>query len=260
MNLINEIVQGLGPYAEIVFYHGLSEAEIRDVERKINVTFPDYYFDFLSKIGIQQDFIWALPSRIDEIENVDDILPEAYAGKFFRFADNGGEDYWLLRHDDPKDHTIYEYDHHCNFDVVSMSMSFEDLLRKGLEELKQGYPPRFPNSLKKWCVEFSIETNNLSALVNALHEVGCILKESPQLKEFHSSGVKSFEGKFEMMGIEIEINKSSFEGRSTDSFWFNWAEPIANIKGDSTIKKINNALKVSGLNYTMCDFGIMKID
>jgi len=132
---IDKFLEKLTPFESKVVISPLNEVEVNSIETILDRRLPEYYREFLLSIGLKQDVIWGLNDRISDFKPLDDFLPNGEAEKFFRFGNNGGEDYWLLRNDDPNDRTIYEYDYYCDYEIKSLKKTFDDLLRDAIQQL-----------------------------------------------------------------------------------------------------------------------------
>ena len=81
-NLYLDIKRQLEPFKDRVFYYGLTEIEVTDIEQKIGKAFPIYFREFLKVFGVRQDFVFGLLRReIDFIEQTN-YLPDEIKKSF----------------------------------------------------------------------------------------------------------------------------------------------------------------------------------
>lgn len=262
---IEKVLEALRPYQDKVLLTPMSEEEIESIQQKFPKKLPTYFKEFLAKIGLKQDFIWGIFDNITRFENLDSFLPSP---DYFQFGDNGGGDYWLLKFDE-QDKTIYEYDYYNQFAIVSLGKTFDDLLWEGVENVKEHYETMPLNSLKDWHVQFSIDIEigkkftelelgkqieqELSQYLNIV-----LIKE---LEYVHTvvGGVKKYEGEIEIEGQKKKIKKLSHrDWKKKVSLFFDWQESVEEMQHNSTIKKINDALKKSVFKNScgLTDYGI----
>ena len=255
MTTVDKILEELKPYKDKVVINPLSKEEIEIIQSKFKKRIPNYFIDFLKKIGVKQDLVWGLNEGINRFEDLGDFLPSE---NYFRFGDNGGEDYWLLKFDNEEDRTIYEYDYYCDFEIKSLKKTFDDLLFEALEDKIKRFENLASNDLKDWCVQFSIETGSGKFLEKELGKyVNVKLIKEPEFVETSPAGVKCYEGKIEIEGKEVLLKKQTYKGWSSPSLYFNWQESVEKMKKNSTIKKLDKALSDCVFKHTLIDYGIM---
>lgn len=255
---IERFIDKLSDFKDKVTISPLSETEVNEIERILDRELPTYYRDFLLQVGLKQDVVWGLNDRVNDFDPLEDFLPDGESKRFFRFGNNGGEDYWLLRNDDPSDKTIYEYDYYCNFEIKSLNKTFHDLLNESIWQLTENQDQLTINSDKVWAVQFSIDTNNESNIIESLKtEFNCEIANEVMYTETSPAKVVCSVGKITLQGIEIPLKKQEYEGWETASFYFDWKESVTDMKENSLIKRIEKNLIRSGLKVTLIDYGIM---
>ncbi len=260
MNTIDKILTDLKPYNDKVVITPLSDEEIDQIQGKFSRKLPTYYIEFLKKIGLKQDLIWGLNDGIDRFADLSEFLPSE---DYFRFGDNGGEDYWLLKFDDENDRTIYEYDYYCDGIIKCLEKTFDDLLIEGLEDIKHRYEQLTPNNAKDWCVQFSARTGSGKFLVAQLTEhfdLPIKIIKEPTHVETSAAGVKCYEGIIEIDGKEVPLTKQVIKGAGSSNLYFNWKESIQEMQHNSTIKKIDKALSKCKFKHVLIDYGILNRD
>lgn len=245
---IDEVLEASKPYEDKIFICPLNEKEVEIIQNKFNKPLPNYYKEFLLKVGLKQDLVWGLCDRTFDFEDLGDYLP---SDDYFRFGHNGGEDYWLLKFDE-KDKTIYEYEFYNSGEIISIKKTFDELLWEGLESAKERYDILPSNSVKDWFVEFSVNTSNERFLEKELGKyLNVKIIKALECVETFSTGAKRYEGE-----IKIE-EKQTILKKSDSGLYFKWQEPVFKMKENSTIKKIDVALSKCVFKYVMCDMGIM---
>ena len=140
MTTIDKILEELEPIKDKVVINPLSKKEIHLIQSKFKKRLPDYYVEFLGKIGLKQDLIWGLNDNISKFKDLGEFIPSE---NYFRFGDNGGEDYWLLKFDDEKDRTIYEYLYYNDGEIKSLNKTFDELIK----EIASIVPPKISSFL-----------------------------------------------------------------------------------------------------------------
>ncbi|MDN5215081.1 SMI1/KNR4 family protein [Fulvivirgaceae bacterium BMA12] len=255
---IDNFIKKLKDFGSKVTISPLTEVEVTRIETILNRKLPGYYREFLLKVGLKQDVVWGLIERIEDFDPLEDFLPEGESKRFFRFGHNGGEDYWLLRNDDPNDKTIYEYDYYGDYEIKSLNKTFDDLLDEASQQLVENQDKLVDNSRKVWAVQFSIATNDENEIIDALKdEFGCILSKGIENTEVSPAGVICSEGKIELHRREILLKKQEYKDWETALYYFDWRESVSEMNTNSLIKRIEKQLKTNGLKVTLIDYGIM---
>ena len=261
MTTIDKILEELEPIKDKVVINPLSKKEIHLIQSKFKKRLPDYYVEFLGKIGLKQDLIWGLNDNISKFKDLGEFIPSE---NYFRFGDNGGEDYWLLKFDDEKDRTIYEYLYYNDGEIKSLNKTFDELLLEELEDKKNRYQDLVSNDQKDWCVQFYIGTGSGSFLVKQLKEkldIPIQIIQEPTYIETSKSGVKTFEGIISINGNKTRLRKQLIKEMGNSNLYFNFQETIEEMKANSTIKKIDEALSKCVFKHTLIDYGILdKVD
>ncbi|BDD08609.1 hypothetical protein FUAX_10410 [Fulvitalea axinellae] len=257
---IEKFRQRLKEFDSKVVISPLSEIEVSKIESILERKLPEYYREFLLNIGLKQDVIWGINDRVSDFNPLTNFLPNGESKNYFRFGHNGGEDYWLLRSDDPNDRTIYEYDYYCNFEIKSLNKTFDDLLDEAIQNLEANQDDLTENSQKIWAVQFSIDTDNVDLIIESLKEdFGCEIIKEIEKTEVSSAGVICSEGVILINGVELPISKQEYSGWNTASFSFDWNESVIEMNENSLINRIENKLKSAGLKVTLIDYGIMDL-
>lgn len=73
--LYDKMLQKLSPFGDYVFYYGLTESELVDLEQSIQQKFPCYFREFLKLFGVRQDFVFGLLSRESDFLSATQSLP-----------------------------------------------------------------------------------------------------------------------------------------------------------------------------------------
>jgi hypothetical protein len=258
MNLIDKILKDLEPFKDKILISPLSVGEVDLIQSKFNKKLPEYFKEFLLKIGLKQDLIWGINEGVNRFEDLREFLESE---DYFRFGDNGGEDYWLLKFEDENNRIIYEFDYYNSMEIRSLNKTFDDLLVAGIEEIKKKYDDLDSNEIKDWCVQFSVKTGSGKFLEKELGKYLTVkLINEPVFVEESSAGVKCFEGEIEIEGQIKKLKKQSYEGWSNSSLYFNWQESVKQMQENSLIKKIDGALSNCVFKHTLIDYGISNRD
>ncbi len=254
MTTIDKILGELQPYEDKVLINPLSNEEIEQIQSKYKNKLPEYFLDFLRKIGLKQDFIFGINENINDFEDLSDFIQ---SNNYFRFGKNGGEDYLLLSFNE-NDNTIYEYDYYCDFEIKSLEKTFDDLLIQSLNNVRSNYKELVFNTLKYWSVQFSIETENGKDLEN---ELGKFLKvkliKEPEYIETSPAEVECYEGEIEIEEKKVVLSKQTYKYWDKPTLYFDWEESIQKMKINSIIKKIDKSLSNCPFNYDLIDYGII---
>lgn len=257
MSFIDTFLNALEPFRQVVVIHPLTVEEVEQIERVLGGRLPGYYREFLLKIGLKQDVVLGLHDQFRDFDNLDNLLPENEGHRFFRFGHNGGEEYWLLRIDDPSDMTIYEYDQYSSYRIVSMRKTFERLLQEAVEHLKLNKTRLIENHFKAWRVQFAVDTFHAHDVVEALGTwFDCVLVSAPSDLEVTAAGVICSEGHIMIDDVIVQLRKQEFRDWNSPSYYFNWEEPVEEMIRDSKIKRMEAALVAGGLDVTVIDYGI----
>jgi hypothetical protein len=255
--ILQDFIRKLNEFGPKVTISPLSETEVKEIELILNRVLPHYYREFLLRIGLKQDVVWGLNDSINDFDPLQDFLPNGQAKNFFRFGHNGGEDYWLLRSDDPSDRTIYEYEYYGDGEIKSLGKTFDELLDEAILLLTENKDKLVDNSQKVWAVQFSIDTDGVTQIIESLgKEFECNLSREICKTEVSSAGVICSEGSILLQGQEIPIKKQEYKSWETASYYFNWREPVEVMNTNSLIKRIENRLKSDGLKVTLIDYGV----
>lgn len=251
MTIIDKALKAIEPYKDKVFLNPLSDEEVALIQSNYNKKLPNYFVEFLKKVGIKQDFVWDIIDNISRFDALEDFLPST---DYFQFGDRA-EDYWLLKFDD-NDQNIYEYDYYNEGRIKPLGKTFEDLLFEAVDDIKNRYNELIPNHQKDWCVEFHLYTSNARFIEKELSKYLNI----KLLKDFNYKenipNDESYKGEIEIEGEKIILSKSKFRtGNSMISF--DYREPVNRVKGDSMIKKIDEALLKCVFPHGLADYGIL---
>jgi hypothetical protein len=254
---LTEFVEKLKEFGSKVMISPLSEAEVHNIEIILDRDLPYYYREFLLRIGLKQDVVWGLNDRISDFDPLLDFLPDGQAKNYFRFGHNGGEDYWLLRNDDPSDRTIYEYEYYGDGEIKSLGKTFDEILDDAILLLTENKDKLIDNSQKVWAVQFSINTDDFTPIIESLRtEFECSLSKEISNTQVSSAGVICSEGSIVLQGKEISIAKQEYKDWETASYYFSLREPVNEMNDKSFIKRIENRLKHDGFKVTLIDYGI----
>ena len=250
----DKIVEKLRPFRDYVFYYGLSDYELTDLEESIQQKFPDYYRDFLKLFGLRQDFVFGLLSRESDFVSATIDLPMDIRDKYVVIGDNGGEDCWLLNALDYADTNIYEWQHWSDGDVVKMDYDFQGLLDQSLSNLLDFQGDRTKNEDKSWCVQFSIKTNEEQRIYSS---IPLVLSQEWTYKGVSSANVHSFEAKAKLAQKDIKFKRLEYATWDSPMYFFNLREPVSQFGQYSLIKDLDAKLKAAFSGYKLIDYGIL---
>ena len=260
MTNVDKILEELKPFKDKVLINPLSKEEVEIIQSKFNKRIPEYFREFLLKIGLKQDFVWGINNRIGKFEDLGEFLSSE---DYFKFGDNGGEDYWLLKFEDEKDRSIYEYDYYCDGEIKSIGKTFDNLLIESLDLVKNRYENLTLNEFKGWCVQFFINTGSgkfLASQLNDKLEIPIQLISEPKYTETSDAGVKCYEGIISIDGKKIKLGKQIIKGVGSSNLFFDWQESVNDMKNNSLIKKLDKALDKSVFKHKIIDYGILNLE
>jgi len=247
------IQEQIEPYKEIVFYCGLTELEVRYIEKKIDKSFPVYFREFLKTFGVRQDLVFGLFSRENDLIEQNSHLSDKVRGSYSVIGDNGGEEFWLINTDNPDDTTIYGLQDGLNGQVVKLEFGFETLLFKGVSKLIDEEAEKQNNDSKNWCVQFAIPADNVQSICET---IPLLLMQDWELKEISPALVRCYETTAKLADGIIKFTRQEFEGWSSPIYYFDLKEPVCNIGKQSLIKDLDQKLKARFLAYKLIDYGV----
>ncbi|ACU60960.1 SMI1/KNR4 family protein [Chitinophaga pinensis] len=252
----DKILEELYPFRDYVFYYGLSDSELTDLEQSIAQKFPDYYRDFLKLFGVRQDFVFGLLSRESDFVSAACNLPIDIRDKYVVVGDNGGEDYWLLNALDYSDTGIYEWQHWLEGDVVRMEHDFQELLNQSLSNLSDVQRKLVKNDDKSWCVQFSIKTNEEQKIYSS---IPLVLSQEWTYTGISSANVHSFKAAAELGQKNIMFKRLEYAIWDSPRYFFDLREPVSQFGQYSLIKEIDAKLKAAFSGYNLIDYGILSL-
>jgi hypothetical protein len=251
-----DILKRIEPHKDKVFYHGLKESEILDIEKKIGKKFPLYFQEFLKTFGVRQDFVFGLIEKETHfIENLE-YLPSEIKKSFVLIGDNGGEDFWLLNSEDEKDTNIYEWQHWLDGDIVKLGYDFETLLNESILKLADKEIIRETNDLKSWCVQFAITTENEQKIYET---IPLIIFDDWKLEQVSPAEVYCYERKVKLLDKIRKFKRQEYSGWDNPTYYFDLKEPVNDFGKESLIKEIDNKLKNEFPEYVLIDYGILAL-
>jgi hypothetical protein len=250
----SDIKLQLEPYKDRVFYHGLTETGISDIEKEIGSSIPAYFREFLKIFGVRQDFVFGLLRRErDFIENTN-YLPADVKKSYIVIGDNGGEDYWLLNAIDHNDSNIYGWQHWADGAIVKLGLDFETLLKDNISKLSSPGVVLPANDKKNWEVQFAIPTNNEQLIYST---IPLVRMQDWELKEISPAEVHCYETKAKLVDNFINFRKQEYNGWSSPIYYFNLSEHANNFGKESLINDIDAKLKKAFPKYKLIDYGIL---
>lgn len=252
----SEILRQLEPFKDKVFFHGLTEAEVTDIEKKIGRPFPIYFREFLKTFGVRQDFVFGLLSIENDFIERTKYLPDEVKKSYVLVGDNGGEDFWLLNTENQTDTNLYEWQHWSDSDVVKLGYNFEALLKESISKLSDTEIEKEPNNKKSWCVQFSIPTDNEQRIYAT---IPLTLIQEWELKEVSPAQVYCYETKAKLGDKIINFKKQDYIGWSSPTYYFNLKEPASEFGKQSLISDIDDKLKNTFPKYKLIDYGILAL-
>lgn len=233
----NKVEEAVRSIEDIVFYIGLSHDEVTSIEQKIGKNLPVYFFDFLTKFGFQQDLVRGLFSDEESFIEHNSYLDESEdLEKYVMIGDNGGEDFWMLRIDDPTDLTIYNW---VDDEVECTEMTFLSLFDYEIGLRKEPGILWDTNDQKCWNTQFIIKTNDESLIYET---IPLVLKADWSKQEVLDSGVVSYESVASLLGKDIVFSKSNCEAWDYTLYSFDWQEPLSQTKKYSHVKEWQSLL------------------
>jgi hypothetical protein len=129
------IIQQIEPFKDRVFYFGLPEAEVLEIELQLDLRFPVYFREFLKTFGVKQDLVFGLITSVTDFAERTKYLPETIRRSYVLIGENGGEDFWLLNMKNQADTTLYAWQHGLDGERVKPVCKFETLLNENISQL-----------------------------------------------------------------------------------------------------------------------------
>lgn len=249
------LLQELEPYRDKFYYTPLSEEEILATEKRVKVTFPEYFRKFLKIFGLRQDLVFglydSLGALVDRVEN----LPDEISQKYIPFGDNGGEEILLLSLN-PQDTKIYHFEYGVidAEGIVEWRYDFEELIVRNSEKLKSEYETLPLNTQKSWAVQFIFHTHDEPLILKTL---AAKLEDEWDEPEILPSGVCSYKNRLMYEGKAYSFSRSEYSGWDTPMYAFTMQEPLDKIDTDSLIKKTEERIKAVFEKYGMVNYGIL---
>ncbi|NOT50974.1 MAG: SMI1/KNR4 family protein [Chitinophagaceae bacterium] len=255
-NLYIDIKRQLEPFKDKVFYYGLTENEVTDIEQKLGKAFPIYFREFLKLFGVRQDFVFGLLRKEIEFVGRTDYLPDEIKKSFILIGDNGGEDFWLLNTENQNDKNIYEWQHWLDGEVVKLGYDFDTLLKENIAKLSDTEIERETNDKKSWCVQFAITTDDEQKIYST---IPLTLVQDWEFIETSPAQVHCYEAKAKLVDKVIRFSRQEYAGWSSPIYYFNSKEPANEFGQKSLIKEIDAKLQKSFPNYGLIDYGILPL-
>ena len=107
----------------------------------------------------------------------------------------------------------------------------------------------------KWPVQFMIDSDSFEPTINALNSISeCKFISDFTNHEVSPANVHSWSAKMILFKDTINVSKMTYSEWKLPIFSFNWQESFDDVKVDSKIKKIENALKQNRIKYTLIDY------
>lgn len=247
---IDQLIIALQPYMDKVVINPLSQAEVSEIQSRFKKRIPEYFKEFLLKIGLKQDLVWGILDATNRFEDLGDFLP---SDQYFQFSDNGGEDYYLLKFDDEQDRTIYEYEYYKQGTIVSRNKTFDELLLESFYNLRERYD-KFPLKTEKvWWVDISINTSSPSFLITQLQEnsdLNIKLIKPPTKNKTETDQQKP--GIISINGTKLPLLKGVYSGLTIV-----FLIPVEEMKENSLINQLDQALKPCVFKHSILDHGFI---
>jgi hypothetical protein len=254
--LYTDIKRQLEPFKDKVFYYGLTETEVVDIEQKLGKAFPIYFREFLKIFGARQDFVFGLLTRENDFVEQSEYLPDEIKKSFILIGDNGGEDFWLLNTDNQNDTNIYEWQHWLDGEVVKLGYDFDTLLKENITKLSNTEIERKTNDKKSWCVQFAITTDDEQKIYST---IPLTLLQDWEFIETSPAQVHCYEAKARLVDKVIRFSRQEYAGWSSPIYYFNLKEPANEFGQKSLIKEIDTKLKTAFPEYGLIDYGILPL-
>lgn len=251
----NELLIKLKPVLNKLFYLNLSEIQVEDLESKIGKAFPEYYRNFLKYFGYQQDFVTGLfTDHYSFVEFNEELQQYEGLENYIMIGDNEGQDFWMIRVDDPKDLTIYNW---VNGEIEITGLTFLELINNNVHNRLDSTKKWHNNDQKSWYTQFAIQTNNEDLIYSTIP-----IKRSTEwsFDECRESGVNTYHALAQLLNKEIQVSKLTHDSWESTIYLFNWNEPINTIRQQSNIKDWESSLNQKFENFRLINFGIFAMD
>jgi hypothetical protein len=244
----------LSPYSDKFCITPIKEHEIDEVEKRLQIKFPDYFRAYLKHIGLRQDLVITLCVSFDKIIEVSGELPKEIAKEFFPIGNSWGG--ILLLKKEAIDNKIFYFDGKTkNIDgIEEWYTDFEGLLSESAKLLIHTYKDRVSNSAKKWAVHFTINTNNENLIYQVLSAKRLIRWRKTFVTD---EKVNPYRSKMRYEGGNYIFFKSEHKDREDTSYSFSIEIPFLEIKDDNIITRTEDIIKSTFDSYEKKDYGIL---
>lgn len=252
---VDAFFEELKPYKDSVLLTPMSVKDISQLEMQVGQRFPAYYKNFLLNAGINQDVVFGFIDHVDDFEPLHDFLPEGDSNNYFRIGHNGGEDYWLLRSDDPEDHQVYYFDYSLSEKIKPLGKTFEELLAEAIDTIEAD-DQRKLNEEKSRVVEVSILTNDEVILFDVFTSVfRSHLQSDFELVGTTKAGVQREEMVFRIGSKEFVLKRNSFPDWPSPRYSLKFKESYKSKDEDTPRVILEKELSSKGIEFSRFDFG-----
>ena len=107
----------------------------------------------------------------------------------------------------------------------------------------------------KWPVQFMIDAKSFEPTLNALNSISkCKIITDFTNHEITPANVHSWNAKMILFNDTIDVSKMTYSDWKLPIYSFGWEESFNNVKSDSKIKRIENALEEYQIKYKLVDY------
>jgi hypothetical protein len=265
---VQDILAQLDQYWDRIVRRPMSPAEIDDLEKRVGLSAPAPFRDYLSRVGLFQDLTWGVSSEIEvfdkpaefakEREFIADILGPRGRELFPLGHDGAGNIYALGRLPSGACHICF-VDHERV--SVTIGEPFTAWLEGVVADVLKDIGERVPNDRKAWCVQFSLKGALFADLVQILSSVGEAKEIDAEWRNPDTSpaGVTSTERRLMLDGETFKVTRLEYPGWRAPLLSFDMHEPVTTDAEHSRIRALNALFQARCSGYKLVDYGPLEM-
>lgn len=234
-------------YEDRIFYHPLTEAEIRETEERQEFLFPPYFRDFLSIFGLKQDILQWMVWGEGSFSIPQTFLQEDDRGKYIligRYTEHG---VFFIRYSDPTDESIFRLEIIDDRPQLVRVGAFIDILTGAIFEAIADYPNRRLNSEKMRTVSIELQADSDDELINLILD----RLEGNEVPEFAFQELKydvaTWKATLQIGGKSLEIHREDSFDKGYPKYTVFVTEPLTDIKSGSLLQLLHDCWWEKGI-------------
>ena len=258
----DKILNELEQVNDKVFILPLERVYLLEIYEKVGVEFPEIYLEFREKVGFTQDLLPDLLQTEDSL--IDDLdYTEAWCKKFFPIGTFSTDkiDYTWLLEKNSENGEIYQVDNEEEENVKPerTKATIQSLIKKEIENIKNGTSNRLSNVDKVRLFEFRIETEDFEEILKILNKISTTKWIDERWRDKYTPNVLGIEVAFlrlQKYEIMVQREKDIIDGKPT--YFFEIEEPLQKIEKESIAEKMKKLFEIEKVKYKFIDYGIME--